>query len=320
MTHPQINFKSRFLAGLLGYLVPGTGHLYQGRTFKGIVYFVCIFGMFLCGMSLSNWRCVSWSSEPGKKTYGYFAQLGVGLPSLPAYIQSRRFYNRNNNDLKQIDGNIATTFHGEFSSMTDLSNSESVEVTGELEIKRMSGTFEGVFRGNKRNANGSTEPVELKLGHDLALEKPLKATKDRAFSSLVVNDKGEPVAEIKGFIPRSLFDRFEMPLDDDVLQKMHNTGRPWELALVMTWIAGLLNILAVWDAVEGPAYGYDDEELKEEEQKKTKEKKAKKKSDSASENLSNEEDVTTSTAEKSASKPASISTPESPTLEVKKEN
>jgi hypothetical protein len=34
----------------------------------------------------------------------------------------------------------------------------------------------------------------------------------------------------------------------------------FELALVFTWIAGLLNILAVWDALEGPAYGYGDEE------------------------------------------------------------
>ncbi|MFT5091852.1 MAG: hypothetical protein ACI93T_000671, partial [Porticoccaceae bacterium] len=32
------------------------------------------------------------------------------------------------------------------------------------------------------------------------------------------------------------------------------------LALVYTWIAGLLNILAVWDALQGPAYGYGDEE------------------------------------------------------------
>ena len=37
------------------------------------------------------------------------------------------------------------------------------------------------------------------------------------------------------------------------------------MAMVFTWIAGLLNILAIWDAVEGPAFGYGDEHKNEDE-------------------------------------------------------
>ena len=45
-------------------------------------------------------------------------------------------------------------------------------------------------------------------------------------------------------------------------------GKFFELAKIFTWIAGLLNILAVWDAFEGPAYGYGDEEESTDEAKK----------------------------------------------------
>lgn len=36
-------------------------------------------------------------------------------------------------------------------------------------------------------------------------------------------------------------------------------GKRYEIALLFTWVAGLLNLLAIWDAYEGPAYGYGDE-------------------------------------------------------------
>ena len=52
----------------------------------------------------------------------------------------------------------------------------------------------------------------------------------------------------------------EMPLEDDALQGLNRRlGRRFDIALLFTWVAGLLNLLAVWDAFEGPAYGYGDE-------------------------------------------------------------
>jgi hypothetical protein len=46
------------LAGLLSYLVPGLGQIYQGRVVKGLLFFVCLYGMFFFGMYLGDWRNV----------------------------------------------------------------------------------------------------------------------------------------------------------------------------------------------------------------------------------------------------------------------
>ena len=66
---------------------------------------------------------------------------------------------------------------------------------------------------------------------------------------------------LDGFVPRSFWNWFQVPLEDDELNALHGRlGRFFEIAQVFTWIAGLLNLLAIWDALEGPAYGYGDEE------------------------------------------------------------
>jgi hypothetical protein len=44
------------------------------------------------------------------------------------------------------------------------------------------------------------------------------------------------------------------------LELHRKLGKFHELALTFTMIAGLLNILVILDVLEGPAYGYGDEE------------------------------------------------------------
>jgi hypothetical protein len=46
------------LAGLLSYLVPGLGQLYQGRVGKGVLFLVCLYGLFFSGMAMGNWSNV----------------------------------------------------------------------------------------------------------------------------------------------------------------------------------------------------------------------------------------------------------------------
>ncbi len=70
---------------------------------------------------------------------------------------------------------------------------------------------------------------------------------------------------------RSFWDRFEAPPDEEerdldrayLLDLHRQLGKFYELALTFTMIAGLLNILVILDAVEGPAYGYGDTDSKE---------------------------------------------------------
>ena len=51
-------------AAVLSYVVPGLGQLYQGRTFKGVLFLVCIPDLFFYGMYLGNWRNVYIPESP----------------------------------------------------------------------------------------------------------------------------------------------------------------------------------------------------------------------------------------------------------------
>ena len=64
-----------------------------------------------------------------------------------------------------------------------------------------------------------------------------------------------------GTVPRPLTDWYLAPRDRRAANRLHaDRGTQMDLAVVFTMIAGLLNILAFWDAVEGPAYGRTDAE------------------------------------------------------------
>ncbi len=90
-TTPPIDLKDRALAAFLAWLMPGAGHLYQGRRAKAALFFVCIFGTFAYGMFLGGGRVVYAQWEPAKfRRYPYLCQIGVGLPSLPALVAARR--------------------------------------------------------------------------------------------------------------------------------------------------------------------------------------------------------------------------------------
>ncbi len=46
------------MAGILSYLVPGLGQLYQGRVGKGLLFLVCLYGLFFYGMHLGSYKNV----------------------------------------------------------------------------------------------------------------------------------------------------------------------------------------------------------------------------------------------------------------------
>jgi len=95
-TSETIDLKDPALAALLAWLVPGLGHLYQGRTAKGILFLVCILGTFVYGVYFGGDREVGWgrvvymSFHPEDQRLHFLCQAGVGLPALPAVIQAFR--------------------------------------------------------------------------------------------------------------------------------------------------------------------------------------------------------------------------------------
>src|SRR6187399_1814632 len=92
----EIDLKDPRLAAFLAWLVPGLGHIYQGRTGKGILFSICILGTFFYGMYIGSGRVVYASTADvfSRKflndRWQYVCQVGVGLPALPALVQRAR--------------------------------------------------------------------------------------------------------------------------------------------------------------------------------------------------------------------------------------
>jgi len=154
MQSETIPLKDPPMAALFAWLIPGLGHLYQGRVGKAILFAVCIWTTFLYGMYLGNGGIVFFRWDAGEQRWAYICQVGMGLPALPALLQSWRVsHNRN-----------------------------------------------PILRG------------------------------------------------------------YEKPPDDNELNRLNELGRYFELGTVYTMIAGLLNVLVVFDAYNGPAYLEDEED------------------------------------------------------------
>jgi hypothetical protein len=163
MNEPAVSLRDPWKAALLAWMMPGLGHIYQGRTGKAILYAVCILGLYLTGMWMGEgkivyWRWVNPLNNPEKFCIYYIGQFFVGLPALPALIQGTLRY----------------------------------------------------------------------WGHDPILGGFLAEP---------------PQQVINGLLAR--------------------IGKPVEIGTIYTTVAGLLNILAIYDAYEGPAFQEYDEEQSE---------------------------------------------------------
>jgi TM2 domain-containing membrane protein YozV len=92
----EIDLKDPRLAAFLAWLVPGLGHIYQGRTGKGVLFFVCIIGTFFYGWYIGGERVVYastanvFSMQFLQDRWQYVCQVGAGLPALPALVERQR--------------------------------------------------------------------------------------------------------------------------------------------------------------------------------------------------------------------------------------
>ena len=174
-----IDLKDPRLAAFLAWLVPGLGHLYQGRTGKGVLFFVCIVGTFLYGLYIGDGRVVYAStadvfSRQFLERWQYLCQVGVGLPALPALVQRERMRN-------------------------------------------------------------GKEAIELPVIGDRFMRPP------------------DPRPPVGGFQSQDRTDPDHTVYHPDELSKWnYELGEYFEIGTVFTVIAGLLNVLAIYDAYGGP--------------------------------------------------------------------
>src|ERR671927_119665 len=97
MARASVHLKNPAKAAFLAWLVPGLGHFYQGRVGKGILYAVCILGLYTTGLILGEghnvyWRWINPLNDPEQFRFSYVCQFFVGLPALPALIQATLGY------------------------------------------------------------------------------------------------------------------------------------------------------------------------------------------------------------------------------------
>jgi hypothetical protein len=89
-------------AGLLSYLVPGLGQIYQGRTAKGVLFLVSLYVLFFYGMWLGSFRNVYLPHSDTKQNVvfkdwhflgdienrlQFLGQLPIGIAAWPALVQ-----------------------------------------------------------------------------------------------------------------------------------------------------------------------------------------------------------------------------------------
>lgn len=175
---PHVRLTSP-LAALLSYLVPGLGQIYEGRVAKGVLFLVCLYGLFFYGMFLS---CGTAVLEDGKK---YTLTSNVYLPDsagennpwgLPKLVAN--LYNR-------------PQFAGQF--------------------------WMGV---------AAWPAIAQYLSYDKSDEEG-----------------------------HGIFGNFERTPSEKVVNDLQRNGdKRWDLAWVYTVIAGVLNVLVIYDAYAGPLF------------------------------------------------------------------
>ncbi len=268
------HLKNPGLAAFLSWLLPGLGQMYQGRVFKGALFALCILGMFFCGVQMGEGRPVYcyYEINPDRmenqdgavrrfRNYGYISQFLVGLPALPAIIQTKRFDSPDNTN--QLDAPVDEQFEGVL-----LGSEEGLpqKVIGSINLKQVPGLRGPEIEGRLQGiVQPSGERIDLELRESdfnsgRSLGRKISADPKRYVSlevAKVVEGPKELGNSLEGSIPRPFYNWYQVPLQDQQLQDMNaRLGKRWELAMVFTWMAGLLNILVIWDAYEGPAYGY----------------------------------------------------------------
>ena len=226
----------------------------------------------------------------------YTAQVFAGAVAWPALVQNRRFYSSENVPLRRLEGPLDDEFRGVLVAdfrgrpvvLADLEGRAALAprgggsaVDGTLAVTAVPPTdprrrtgFEGLTDVVFPPDPPDTDPrnIELTPTTVRAVDRPIdgepgrliKLLVDGAALNAVALPGGTTADEFErpravGTVPRPLYNWYLAPMDVRAANRLHaDLGTKMDLAVVFTMIAGLLNVLAFWDAVDGPAYGRTD--------------------------------------------------------------
>ncbi len=178
MTSPPRKYD--FLAAFLTYLIPGLGQVKQGRIGKGVLYFVCLYGLFFYGMWLGQFKNV-WLAKTDRLPRVTLPLLNSELKGLPKDVSYRKEF-------------LAQFWIG-----------------------------------------AAAWPALFQYGH--TEELPGDPAKDADW-------EGKPHAVLGHYM--------QAPSESKLNDLQRSTDTTWDLGWVLTVIAGVLNILVIYDALAGP--------------------------------------------------------------------
>ena len=85
----DLDLKNPYVAALLGWIVPGMGHFYQGRTAKAITIFVAVTTLFISGYQMGGGKVVYCSFTSEDFRWQFVGQFFLGSAAVPAIVQNR---------------------------------------------------------------------------------------------------------------------------------------------------------------------------------------------------------------------------------------
>lgn len=267
MNDPRIRLKNRMLAVFLAWLLPGAGHLYQGRRLKSAIYFCSIVGLWVMAMHLSEWKVMAapiktpGESRPIILVLKFGAQSGIGLPAIAAVVQGERAKDDGNIRINKLDEPLESEFIGRVNYRGETQQVQE-DVVGTVTFERTQGDFGLKLTGHLVGTTSDGTAVDLRLGESASLARPVEGDDRRILTAQIVDESGL-IGELRGTVPRPVANWLFVPLNQQQELDLHRRlGKYHELATLLSVVAGLLNVLAIFDAYGGPAYGYGDEEPK----------------------------------------------------------
>ena len=81
------NSFAPFVAGILGWLIPGAGHVYLKRTVRGIIICICINGLFWSGVAIGG----VFTTDPLKQRWWFTAQMCTGVSGIASWYRQERY-------------------------------------------------------------------------------------------------------------------------------------------------------------------------------------------------------------------------------------
>jgi hypothetical protein len=211
--HPAPPREYNPMAGVLSYLVPGLGQIVQGRVAKGILFLVCIYTLFFYGLYLG-----SGSVKIGQRTFTLASNV---------YLPDTTDPSNRRGPLYDLGTNLYNRpqFVGQFWAGI---------VVWPAILQYIS---------YNRDGHQDLEDLYSQAEHSVKQEDPERA--EEQFRKAEIQERQ---------LAHPLVGSFEREPPQASINAVHNAGdKRLELAWVFTVIAGVLNILVIYDAVAGPA-------------------------------------------------------------------